>query len=234
MKSEERLFQKYIQGSLDAGDRAEFEKRIDNDSAFAKAYQQHLDLHNAIRITENERRKSVLENYESKKTEKTSGFCWYQIAAVFIILVGSGSLIYMLNQNSLYDQYYESFPNITQPVVRGGTIENDIDLFYQLYENEEYQEAIDVGLEVKNKTEAMQFYIALCHLELGNKEKALSELENLNSTDDNLRPAVLWYTGLIYLDQDKIAKASERLLRLKSNYPNFMPEEVKEILAQMD
>ncbi|ARN76789.1 hypothetical protein BST97_01545 [Nonlabens spongiae] len=233
MKSDEKIFQEFIKGSLNAADRAEFEKRMDDDSAFAKAYQQHLDLHNAIKITENKRRKTVLEKYEAEQNKAGSTFKWYKIAAVIILLLGSGSLIYMFNAENVYDQYYESYPNLIQPVVRGGTIESDLDQFYQYYENEEYRLAIETSRQLADPSNDLRFYVAMCYLELNQKQEALDRLGKIKSTDERIRPAILWYKALIYIDRDQNDKAIQNLDSLSKTYPSFMTSEVHELLQEL-
>lgn len=139
------------------------------------------------------------------------------IFAGIVILVMFFYLIMGVNQAKdneiLFAQYYEPFPNLITPLNRDIN-DTNIDGF-QEYELGNYKEAL-IKLETSNDSNSIiQLYKALCLLQLDETEKSINILSKVAANEKaKYHDAAEWYLILTMIKNKQLVEAKGELLKL--------------------
>ena len=204
MKKEE-LIEKYIQDSLSKEEKAEFDKRIDQDPGFEKEVAFHTDLKTVIANEDCAEFRSLIEDYEARGpsvfTKKFPSINWLVAASVVVIF----GLFYFFNYSGsqstdqLFEAYFEPYRNIIVPIERRSNKQDEKTRAFALYENGEYLKATELFSDLyKDSNEPYYlFYEANALLKLDKADKAIPLLlDHLDSNDSLAGNAVVSGPGV--------------------------------------
>ncbi len=227
--------QDYLHNRMRSDERKSFENLLEEDKNFKKEFKDHKAVFNAFKINEAQRLKAKLKAHEAQKSSKKrfiSKPVLYSIAAIFIVLLGS-SVYFNFFQQDLYKTYFEPYPNVYQPVVRGNEVESTEAFMY--YENKAYKEA-QISFEVLLQNEEnpnIRFYYALSFLNNQQPKEAIVEFEKLKNIAFEFQAEVLWYQALAEIKIENFEKASSTLKKLKSTHPEYKNKAVEDLMGDL-
>lgn len=226
MSNEFQLIQRYYQFDLLEKELNDFRNRMDSDKAFARlVFHYHSSQKAAAEFYQSEEDRNRTANwervlkgetpFEQKKTPHFS-YAW-RIAATLLVLIGISSLLSLFAKNdsekwaNLAIEAKEMNPRVEFAAMRGHEKSLITDAF-ALYHSGEYPSAIQLFNKVADDSEHYSdaiLFTALCYYQEKEYDQFFSLLD---TTERNLPPKwqqqLLWYKGLIYLEQQEIDKAS--------------------------
>jgi len=229
----EDLINKYFEKSLTEKELAVFNQKLETEPEFIAEFEFHKSVQTAIRSNERAELKSLLSSFE--KPKQKSIWWQYAAAAIVVILAGVGIFSYInsgSNNEELYLAYYQTYPNVVAPNVRGeneNTLKNEA---FIAYDAEDYKEAIRLFSQIKNEEFAV-FYSAISYLELDENPNAIQILES-GKFSDSLYPFETyrkWYLALAYLKTNQKDKGKKILMELAES-ENLQKEKAIELLGR--
>ena len=231
------LIKKYLNNTLSTDERKRLDLLLESNQDFKREFEEHKSIHRAFEINEAERLKQKLQSIENNKISEQSSNStkrWFlAIAASVLAIIGLSVYLNFFNTN-LYDEYFEIYPNVYQPVVRS-TSQNMSNKAFVYYENKKYKEAqqsFELILE-SNPNPNIQFYYALSLLNGGKAEKASTEFENLLDTNFEFQPEVYWYYALTQIKLKNLDKAKTILQSSENKGFQFKAKERKQLLDEL-
>lgn len=122
-------------------------------------------------------------------------------AIIVFLLVGYIILNQTDSNQKLFSAYYNTYPNVIEPIERSNSVKEKSALAY--YENGNYEKAREL-LEkeiVKSPGDiGIQFYFSIRQLELDNVDFAILDLEAIADSDNlTFKEPATWYLVLAYL-----------------------------------
>lgn len=231
----EQHIQDYLLNRMKADERKDFERLLKKNKDFQKNFNEHKAVFEAFKISEANRLKSILAAQEKRislKRRFISKPIIYVIAATFIVLLGS-SVYFNFFKQDLYAKYYETFPNVYQPIVRGDSDERLKAFMY--YENYKFLEAQHEFESILNNEENanIRFYLGLSYLNNNQFKEAITEFEKINDKNFEFNAETLWYNALAEIKLENKTKAKKLLLRLSDKYPKYKTTDIAEILDSL-
>jgi tetratricopeptide (TPR) repeat protein len=220
---------------MSSDERKDFEILLKEDKDFKKEFDEHKALFNAFKINEAQRLKDNLKAHEPQRSSKkrfTSKPVIYSIAAIFMVLLGS-SVYFNFFQQDFYKTYFEPYPNVYQPVVRGNEVESTEAFMH--YENKAYEKA-QISFEVLLQNEEdpnIRFYYALSFLNNNQPLEAIVEFEKLRNIKFEFQAEVLWYQALAEIKLEKFEKAESILKTLQSTHPEYKKKAVEKLIGDL-
>lgn len=220
------LIDKYLRQEMTVAERTSFEKKLAADATLGKQLELQKDIAKGIEYHSLQNLKKSLRQTEATiGTPKPYKLYWKMVASFAIIAV-VGYLVFSLTSTSeqeIFEKYYDVYPNVVNPVSRSATdvVRNDM----RLYEAANYEEAINTfnqQLKSKPGNDTLIFYLAQSYLALDDVDKAITNLNRVDSTSVFYEPAQ-WYKALALLKQKKPEKAGQQLdeiLKSQSSYSN--------------
>lgn len=140
--------------------------------------------------------------------------------AVALVCAGAMVLFYYrsVNDNQLFENYYQSYPNVVAFVERGSVANEPKDEALQLYEQGHYDEAL-AGFEkfcqTQQATPSTLFYAGIACIETNRLEEAEQYLLMASQQPDTAFAAqAQWYLALVYVKKDERKKATVYLTAL--------------------
>ena len=230
----------YLSGTLSHEAQQQFNHLMATDANFKKEVEFQSNLKTVISKEEQEATKRALTEYENefKNSSSFNRKSWMVAASVIMLLgfsflwLNSGSI----DNNALFEDYFEPYRNVVQPVVRGEQNMDSKSKAFEAYENKDYQTALDyfnVALEEKNEA-VIKLYKGITQLQLDNIEDAIVIFEELENLPNNLEAQHNWYLALAYLKNNELENAKATLQKLNSRDSAFKNEEVDSLLKALD
>ncbi|MEL6925659.1 MAG: hypothetical protein AAFO94_16560 [Bacteroidota bacterium] len=229
----EALIEKYFSNRLSADEQAALEARLQTDKALRKAFEYQQNIQAAISAQEHAQLKLQLSQLEQqtqktkpKPISQTRRLVTFAIAAS--ILFAFWALTRLLsntgqaNPESIYAQYFESYPNVYQPVVRGNDSLSAVQAAFAFYESEQYEQALEGFrqiLQEDNNTD-LHFYTGLTLMELQQFAQAIQSFDTAGNSGSQYADPLLWYRALakLRLGQYDAATADLKQLRQRAGY----------------
>lgn len=188
-------WQAYKAGELSSSDANAFERWMLENPAEADA------LEGMSAVSENDLKQGssrVESRIDAMTSQKASSpRTWAVAASVAVLALCSWWFIEQRSDNDLYSQYYETYTS------ESGTLRGDKTAFsdpYEFYTAGEYQKSIEAisKIPADQLEPEMALIEALCHVELGEFEKAIPKFpeSGLNATVNETSG---WYKALTYL-----------------------------------
>jgi tetratricopeptide (TPR) repeat protein len=237
----EILIEKYFENQLSEEENVLFKTYLTNDEDFKTTFEFEKSVKNSIHFLERDSLKSMLKGFEEqplKKPFRLNNWLWMSVAAMVII----GLFVWLSSENQsnsqeLYLSYYQSYPNVVAPVVRGENIQDEKLKAFEAYEQEKYQLASTLFHQIFNKTkeEYAIFYESQCYFSLGETQKGISLIETKIFTDEKypFKTQQQWYLALGYLKLGEIEKA-KKYLQVLINYDNIQKQKAEELLKELE
>ncbi len=244
--------EKYLDGTLSAEEKKLFEAQLKQDEELTEEVKLHQDIRLGIQLFASSTLKETLglsdqdavlfkNSAEPKPSNANDGqrlYTWMVVAASLSTILFLG---YLLLENTSSDQalvssYYQSYPNILNPVNRSAIAAEDV-LTHALhaYEERQFQEAITLFEKHEgNMQGGYRFYYALSFLETDQPEQAIEILETVVEERVPLfyHPA-LWYQALAYLKINQKSKAREKL-NILAEVENSYQQNANALLEALD
>ncbi|BAO75183.1 hypothetical protein [Winogradskyella sp. PG-2] len=232
----EELIQGYFKNTLSDSEVQSLKKRLKTDADFKAEFEDYENIHLAFIENEKKVLKERLKNLDNTGLTESKSWLqssWLRYAAASIIVIGLCYTFLFQNSESMYETYFDVYPNVEQPVVRNSSANND---GFLAYENANYQKAV---IEFESLLESIdnpniRFYYAMSLMNLGNINDAGKQLESLLATDFEYKAETLWYNALIYVKKDNIDLAIANLKTLDSSNSSFKSKERKLLLQKLE
>lgn len=243
--SDMEWIERYLEQTLSAEEKKWMEQRLAEEPGFKTKYQEHKQLIDGIRYAHLHDKLVQLRTLEKtlpdieKKPEGASIFMMYwkpMAAAASVALLVSVYLIF--NQpakpEELYAQYFQVYPNVFEPTVRGNETADKRRDAFGAYDRGDYKTAVILFDELLKEKEEPGILILVgnANLMLGNIEQAQTNFLTLIKDFDDLDGQAKWYLGLSYLKQGNEKKA--RLILQELGDPEFTySKKAKELLKNV-
>lgn len=227
----EDKFERYIQGKFSKEERIAFEAEMTPTQKEEAAFELGLRGSYEEKYSDELRKKVVgFENKHSKVRRINPAFVGI---AASLFLVASLVLYFNRDQSSLFDQYYEVYPNYELTSLRGEddlTIRQDA---YLAYDKQDYEEAIASFDKLDTMMASDHFFKGISLMELKNEKSAIEAFNSaIQLKDKNYTDASIWYTALIYLKLEKTEDALPILEELSKGKSEFA-KNAEELLDQL-
>jgi len=232
----EKLIYQYFHGSLSEEEQQEFNRLLKEDPQFQRNLEFEEQTKKAIISIKKDKLQRHLEYLETsaKRKNKVSYF-W---AASIIIAVGIVSYVLFYQPNfsndELYAEYFEPYPNIIAPPVRGNDSMSKIQEDFLAYEKRDFKSA-SVIFEKRYQQKRAPFYLfyqGVSELQLGNTYKAIVVFEKQIAEHDRFENYSKWYLALAYLKANE-AEKYEPLLNKIIKEKSFNYRSAKKILKKI-
>ncbi|MCH7413518.1 hypothetical protein MM213_08485 [Belliella sp. R4-6] len=234
----EELFEKYLNNKLSEGEKHDFENRLAEEPELKSELEFRYQIKIAVTLNERKRLKEILQK-KSLEVRKPRFEIWKVAAAIVTLLSLTLTGYWLLNQNSqksdFYVTYYETFPNLEMPSIRGGNTDNNLSEAYLAYENEEYQIAKNLLLADFEESGSLvsKFYAAMAALELNEYTVAYNLLDSIG---DNI-PSIYqnprdYYLALLLLQKNKVERARVKLEKV-ANSEHILAGRAKQLLMEI-
>lgn len=234
----DELIHKYFEQQLSDEEKVVFESLLQNDSVFAKEVAYQKNVKKAITLNEREALKQTLQSFESNKKQPKKTYQFWSIAAVFLLFFG-GLAWFQFMQDSpekLYQEYYQSYPNVVAPAVRGDKARNiKSEAFYE-YDSENYEKSLELFSKIytDEAVDYALFYQAMSLMELERHQEAIALFEKFETSyQTTFTPFVQWYKALSYLKIKDKEKAISLLKELSKN-ENPQQQMAKNLVAELE
>jgi tetratricopeptide (TPR) repeat protein len=238
------LVEKYFDSELSADEINFFQARIERDESFKALVQREKIIIGAIRS------QGLLDNLQYLKSveEKIQGnqahpsfsnvkrWYYYAAAAVIGFLIAIISLFPMQqSSDELVADYFQPYPNVFEPTVRGSNTATNRTAAFQAYEQKNYEKAAQefkVLLQEK-KEPGLLLLLGNSNLMLDKTQEAQENFVTLIQEFDDLDLQAKWYLSLCYLkngDRENARKMLKELGDMEVSYAS----KAKELLEKVD
>jgi len=127
----------------------------------------------------------------------------------------------------LFAQYFEPYPNVVMPLVRGTVDTSQAQLAFQQYETANYHAALRTFQKTELTQKEQLFYVGICYLILQQSDDALTSFKLYQEQSISPTLPVDWYTALAYLQKNEIEQARSLLEKLSRGNTGFQPKATK-------
>ncbi|MGC1472122.1 MAG: hypothetical protein WA775_05990 [Psychroserpens sp.] len=234
----EQLIQGYFNKSLSHAENAEVLRLLANDTVFKTQFNDYKNVQAAFKLNEKEQLKAQLNNLGQKSARPYTKSVFRKVAVFAVASCLIVSLFYVNSRNTpsaLYDHYYDSYPNVYQPIVRGNDTTENTKAF-AAYENKAYLKAQE---EFENLLETttdhnITFYYAMSLINQDKIIEAKSILDSLKTKQHDFLAEVYWYSALINIKTENTKEAIQNLGELKKLNTQFKSTEISELLQKLN
>jgi hypothetical protein len=232
----EQLLERYFENKLSQEEALLFQNYLETDASFAEEFAFQKNVKKAITLNERADLKQKLQSFETPKSAKKWLSKW-SVAASIAVVLGAG--YWFMNQSSnnieLYEDYYQSYPNVVAPNVRGENSEDiKSEAFYE-YDNGNYEKSLVLFSKIydTDKDDYALFYKALSQMELQKTTEAIATFKQFDLGKNNaFTPFVKWYLALAYLKEKQQDKAIPLLKSLTEN-ENPQEDQAQKLLEDL-
>lgn len=230
------LIEKYFENNLTSEEQFLFDEKLNQDAEFKAEFEFHLELKNAINLTERQKIKKEIQKFEIKA--KTPVFylkSYFKYAAIFLVMFSLWFVMFNnTSNNELYNSYFDPYPNTVISNTRSDVNEKTIiEEAFIAYDLGEYDKANDLFENALNttKTEYILFYKAICLMELNKHKDAIILFESTNLSNEYHEKS-LWFEALCYLKLNNKSVARQKLETLVKK-KSFKNTEAEELLSKL-
>ncbi len=230
----EDLIIKYFEGTLSQQEKDVFNEKLEKDDAFRADFEFQQSVQSAIRNKERTALKETISGFEKPKTKNT---WWRYAAAAVLAMVLGGGIYAFINStkapDELYLTYYQTYPNVVAPNVRGENEQNLKNKAFKAYDSGDYAEALLLFNQI-NGVEYADFYKGISMLELGQTTQTIAHFKNLKFSESPypFETYRKWYLALAYLQKNQI-KEAKILLKQLSETVNPQRQKAAELLEDL-
>lgn len=242
------LIQSYLDRSLSDTEREKLEKRLKEEPLLKTMYQEQQQLISGIRYSHLQHKLEQLKALEMTLPElennKPAGKLislqryWKPLAAAACISIMVVAFIFLNRPDDpaeLYANYFEPYPNIFEPTVRGDNTVSKRSLAFQAYDAGDYQKAATLFQELltEKKEPGMLLLLGNANLILNNTKEARNNFITLINDFDEYDIQGKWYLGLSYLKEGDVKRA-QLIMRELSNSEYSYAGKAKELLKRAE
>jgi len=234
----EELITKYFNKTLSKAEENTFTSLLNTDAHFKALFEEHKNMQVAFKINEKAKLKEFLNTLETPKKPFIKTFLNQKtivLAAACCLVLG---VFYFFNSNNtplnIYDNYFEVYPNVLEPVVRGKTSTNSE--AFKAYENKSYLKAeklFETTLKLKPNSN-IEFYYAMSLLNQDKLHEAQNVLNDIKLKTHDFEAEVFWYSALIAIKQNDFISAKKELHALNQLKSDFKKLESNRLLKRLE
>lgn len=214
----DELLEKYL--SLDDSERAAFEKALSSEEQAGLA--RELGIMEGLNEEFRKELRSKVGAFEQKSERaRKMNPAFIGIAASFLLV--SVFAVYLLqDKESLFDQYYEAYPNYELTALRGEDNLSAREEAYKAYDAADYELVIRQFTALESRQAADEFFLGIAYLETNQLDEALERLQLVISFENaDYLDAARWYTALVNIKQENEPIATELLKRLANGRSEY-------------
>jgi hypothetical protein len=234
------LIERYFDNELTPSETDQLKDRLKNDFEFQKLFDQEKLLVNTIRVEAAKKDLQFLKEIENSLAGSQRSYIrrhWYYYAAaasISIIVLALWMPWGKENPAELYMAYFQPYPNVFEPTLRG---ESNLSLraqAYQAYDQENFQRASEIFSQlVTEKPDAgMLMLLGNSNLILGKTELAKKNFMQLIDQSEDLDAEGKWYLSLCHLKLGDVSAARSLLADIASS-ENPKKAEASELLEKL-
>ncbi|MEM7297553.1 MAG: hypothetical protein AAF391_04730 [Bacteroidota bacterium] len=225
------LRDKYLQGKLSESERKSFEEGLSKEERSELAFE--LGVREGLEEDLRKELRETVSGFEEKKGKTRRLNPVYVSIAATVVIAASLLFYFSGNSQSLFDQYYEVYPNYELTTVRGEEDLSSREKAYRSYDMGDYAGGIAAFNELDSMVGADYFFRGMCFIQVQSYEEAILDLSNkMLSVDKDYSEAARWYTALIHLKMKNDDKALP-LLRTLSNGNSEFAQTSSELLSML-
>lgn len=243
------LIQSYLDRSLSAIEKDKLEKRLKEEPQLKTMYLEQQQLISGIRYSHLQHKLEQLRALEATLPEIELNTqngnqiflkrYWKPLAVAASISILLVTFIFLNRPEDpaeLYASYFEPYPNIFEPIVRGDNdVVNKRSTAFQAYESGDYVQAASLFSELlKEKEEpGMLLLLGNANLMLNNTKEARNNFITLINDFEEYDLQGKWYLGLSYLKEGDV-KSAQLIMRELSNSEYSYAGKAKELLKKAE
>lgn len=228
----DELRDKYLQGKLNEVERKAFEEGLSKEEREELAFE--LGVQEGLASGFRKELREKVAGFEKKEATVRKINPAYISIAASLFIVASLVLYFTREEQSLFDQYYELYPNYEVTVVRGEEAPSSRERAYLAYDMGDFATAITEFNKLDSLASPDYFFRGICHIQLQNYEEALSDLsQEVLKGDQDYADASIWYRALVNLKLNRNENAFDLLEKLSdsSQYAQKVTILKKELIA---
>lgn len=209
-EGEDYLLIKYLNNELSEDESSLFNSMILSSHSLRETISLHRDIDEILGDKDLDEFEELVKKQPKMKTNRRIS----KVAAVILLIVLITPLVWFskktsdIDNNALYDSYFEAFPD-TQTYRSDEVTDNG---FYY-YSVREYEKAI-LLLEKKENDGIVNFYLGISYMSIGEYESAMSNLnkaEKILPKTHVLSQYIKWYQCLLLLKMNKLDETKAQL-----------------------
>jgi tetratricopeptide (TPR) repeat protein len=256
------LIEKYLDDKLDPQELDLFNRKLREDPEFHRLYFDMDRLVEGIRLsartTTLEEKLANLEGAlpfqksDGKKNDtpvislrermmQYKGAIAAAITLLFVAAFALTTLDFGTDPGKLYAKYQEPFDNYSGQKRSVSVEEVELsEMAFQFYDQGDYQQALDIFIQLENQAEAdvdpsvsRWLYMGNAYMELGNMDSAISMFRNVIDRNSGLVVQAKWYMALCYLKQENLEIARTMFTEL-AEQGKYKSAESARILDKID
>lgn len=230
----------FLEGKMNEEERVRFEKNLTTDALFAREFQLKKALLGGMEDYFSNQLKKRLQQEEKPITGNSRRLKIYRIAAIaasIVLILFSTFQIWfsVTSHEAIFAEFYQPYPNVVDGTERQMS-EETLSPF-QIYENKDYEKAITTfknELALDPEDVALNFYMALSHLAMGNAGEAIPFLEKNQSgpKEDELLEANEWFLALAYLKAGHRENAMNLFSEISGSSSSYQ-ESAKKVMEKL-
>lgn len=239
------LMERYFDAELNEEEMKHFVSRVEQDEAFKALVQREKIIIGAIRsqgLVDNlNYLKSIEEKLQGEHAITSPSLIkkwhYYAAAASIVLLLAVKFLLPSQQQTSeqLFADYFNAYPNIFEPTVRGTDDATKRTEAFQAYEHGDYKKAslLFTNLLKEKRESEVLFLLGNSNLMLGQVGQAQENFVTLIQEFDNLDLQAKWYLSLCYLKSGDKENARKILRELEQTEISYASK-AKELLEKVN
>lgn len=199
------LFDDYLRGKMNTESKSDFEKKLENDSAFKSEFDSYIEFKEAMEELEIKDIHDYVNSLSTFKARRLNVFKYSAAAALIGIIVTVG---FFLNRSStqIVQDYFTPYQNVVTTRGENKKIEQAL----SLYDAGKYQEAIDELNEIENNLTA-KLYTAESFMALEQYSEAIELYDFILTKKTIFSEVAEFHIALAYLGMNDKAEAKKRL-----------------------
>lgn len=229
------LIDAYLRGNLTSEDKLLLEQKL-KEKDFKQKYNEATLLLEVLKEEDAKKLKSRMQSIEKAEfgTNKSQGiFNTMKLGILALIIIFSGLIYFLIftssdNSEEIYATFYEPYPNVIDPIVKGSS---NVPSIYQFYELKDYSKVINDLTSRSSLDIDEQFYLASSYLGENDYTKASTQFEALKNSAKYADPSQ-WYLALICINQNQ-SSCEEMIYSIASDKSNMYSGKAKELLEKM-
>ncbi len=234
------LIEKYIDNSINDLELLEFKEKLRGSPEFREAVEFQIKLIANIEALEKKRLKEELtlmfaDIPPEKKSDSDSVKKWFLVAAGVLVLLTATMIwrLQALNNEALFDKYYEPFP--AKGIVRGDIPDTEIDQIMYTYSAGEYTDVIAMIENQMSRDvyfEGQKLYLGNAYLQTSKMEKAVQSFESI-PLESRYRMDGKWYLALAFLKTGD-EQSAKKILQGISEENSIYRSSAKKLLEDLN
>ncbi|MCF8229648.1 MAG: tetratricopeptide repeat protein [Bacteroidales bacterium] len=239
--------EKYLAGDLNEREKAEFEKKLDENPEFKKFFDHYKNIKKTIDYKDRVEFLSKLEEVESKYFKKRSDKknkpgnkgLFFSLAAVTLLLISTGLyLVFKEGQKSGQELFNQYFSPLDQFIEFRSKSESESAMIAGIaaYQQGKLDKAI-VEFKKAGKNSQQQnlanLYLGITYLGKDKLDKAIPLFERLTKSQTDLRQSAEWYLGLAYLKMGKLNTCQQILEKIKTEEGHYYQAKARKLVNDL-